>query len=135
MTKAMAVLAIVIVIFGGYKLFQVWHEYDSQKDVKAKEEEAARHFTPQELPGMPNELEKFYATAQSRGAVGIRDFIKAYRARLEDPRLAWIQLDYVVQVAQTDPVEAKKVFAEVKGRVPQNSRVYPRIKELEKTYD
>ena len=32
-------------------------------------------------------------------------------------------------------VEAKKVFAEVKARTPENSPVYRRIKDLEKTYE
>ncbi len=34
-----------------------------------------------------------------------------------------------------NPLAAKRVFSEVKKRTPLESPVYPRIKELEKTYE
>lgn len=58
-----------------------------------------------------------------------------YRRTVADPRLASIELDYVVLVAREDIAEARKVFAQVKQRTPPASLVYPRIKQLEKTYD
>jgi hypothetical protein len=135
MTKLIGILIIVLVIWGGYELFQVWSNYDTDKDLKTKAEEEARNFSPQSLPGMPYQLEESYAKAQSGGAVGIRNWLKAYGAKVQDPRLAWIELDYVVQVAQKDPDEAKKVFADVKARISPDSKIYPRIKQLEKTYE
>ncbi len=58
-----------------------------------------------------------------------------YRKVAKDPRLAWIELDYVQLVAPKNPGEAKRVFADVKQRTPPESPVYKRVKELEKTYE
>ena len=44
-------------------------------------------------------------------------------------------MDYVLMVSRDNPVEAKRVFAEVKKRVPPESPVYPRLKDLEKIYE
>jgi hypothetical protein len=84
---------------------------------------------------MPPGLEPSYAAAEKNGAAGVRNWLKINGARVEDPRRAWIELDYVVLVAHDDPVEAKKVFADVKGRTPETSPVYKRIKELQNTYE
>jgi|SRR5580700_1423635 hypothetical protein len=135
MTKLIGILVVVLVIWGGYELFEVWDRYDTDKDLKAKEAEAAANFTPESLPGMPYDLQKTYEIAQKNGATGIGNWLKAYGAKVQDPRKAWIELDYVVAIAAKDPVEAKKVFADVKARVPASSPVYKRVKELESTYD
>jgi hypothetical protein len=37
-------------------------------------------------------------------------------------------------ITRSDPAEAKKIFAEVKQRTPPSSPIWPRIAELEKTY-
>ena len=61
---------------------------------------------------------------------------KAKRSpQIKDPRLAWIELDYVLKVSASNPAEAKRVFIEVKQRIPTDSPVYPRIKSLEKNYE
>ena len=135
MTKLMGILVIVLVIWGGYELFEVWDRYDTDKDLKAKEAEEASHFTPESLPGVPYELQKTYEMAQKNGATGIANWLKAYGSKIQDPRKAWIELDYVVAIAGKDPVEAKKVFADVKARTPESSPVYKRIKELQSTYE
>jgi hypothetical protein len=135
MTKIIGVLIVVLVIWGGYELFEMWDRYDTNRDLKEKEAEQARNFTPDQLPGMPDNLRKSYEIAKGRGVVGLHDFLKAYNTKLEDPRKAWIELDYVVLIANSDPVEAKKVFADVKARTSTNSVVYARVKELAKTYE
>ena len=83
---------------------------------------------------MPGELEASLNLAQSRGAGGLHDWLGAYGSRLQDPRLAWIQLDYVVLVARSDPAEARLVFNAVRQRVKPESPVYDRVKQLEPTY-
>ena len=136
MTKLLGILIIVLVIWGGYELFELWDRYGTETDLKAKQAEEASHFSPQSLPGMPSyQLEDAYKKAQDNGAKGIRNWLKAYGDKVQDPRKAWIELDYVVAISREDPVEAKKVFDDVKARTPPTSKVYPRIKELEKTYD
>ena len=134
MTKLIGILIIAVVIWGGYELFEVWNRYDTEKDVKQKQaEEASQLPRRRHCLRMPSGLESSYETAQKNGAVGIRNWLQAYGNKLEDPRKAWVELDYVVAVSREDPLEAKKVFAEVKARTPESSRVYPRIKELAKT--
>lgn len=88
-----------------------------------------------QLPGLPPKLEPSLQIALKQGARGLRIWLKNYRGYVQDPRLAWIELDYAVLVAQKDPAEAKRVFAEVKSRVAPGSPVYGRIKQLEKTYE
>ena len=112
----------------------MWDRYDTDKDLKSKQE-AASVVIPDQLSGMPDRLRTSFDIAQKHGAEGIRKWLKAYGASVQDPRRGWIELDYVVLIAREDPVEAKKIFADVKARTPENSPVYPRIKELSKTYD
>ena len=53
---------------------------------------------------------------------------------MSDPRLAAIELDYIVLISSTNPQESRRLFSLVKQRTPTNSPVYPRVKRLEKTY-
>ena len=84
---------------------------------------------------MSYELENSLRAAQNQGPEGLRNFLKAYANRLQDPRKAWIELDYCQMVARENTAEAKRIFADVKHRTPHNSRIWPRIEQLEKTYD
>jgi hypothetical protein len=61
--------------------------------------------------------------------------LKAHGNSVQDPRKAWIQLDYCVLISREDPAEARRIFAEVKGRLQPSSPVWARIKRLEKTYE
>jgi hypothetical protein len=100
-----------------------------------KKQAAAAAVVPERLAGMPYELEPALKAAQNLGASGLKNWLKAYGAKLQDPRKAWIELDYCLLVSKSDPSEAKRVFAEVKNRTPQSSPVWPRIKQLERTYE
>ena len=55
--------------------------------------------------------------------------------QIKDPRLAWIELDYALKVAPSNPLEAKRVFAELRDRTTPQSPIYPRVKALEKTME
>jgi hypothetical protein len=134
MTKLIGILIVVACIYGGYKLFMLWDEYDTQKDLAAKEA-AANHVVGDQLPGMPYELEKSFQAAKNAGTPALQRWLSIHGAKIQDPRRAWIELDYARDIALKDPVEAKKIFAEVKVRTPENSPVYPRIRDLAKTYD
>jgi hypothetical protein len=61
--------------------------------------------------------------------------MKNYGRLVQDPRKAWIELDYCVLVSHEDLPEARRVFAEVKARTPESSPVWPRIKDLQKVYE
>jgi hypothetical protein len=86
------------------------------------------------LEGMPANLEPALAKAQKQGAAGLRTFLMNYSRVLRDPRLAEIELDYVVLLSRQDPAEAKRVFNAIRARTLTSSPVYERIKKLEKTF-
>jgi hypothetical protein len=88
-----------------------------------------------QLSGLPPRLQPALEAARQRGAAGLRDFLAAHGKEVADPRLAWIELDYVVVVAPGDPAAARKVFAQVKARLAPNSPAYSRMKQLEATYE
>jgi hypothetical protein len=129
--KAFIVIFIVLGIgFGGWKIWDYW---------KSKEAEEARQNNPQvkpdELPGLPYQLKDSLAKAQASGAKTLKAWLDMYGRSVQDPRLASIQLDYVLLVARDDPAEARRIFADVKTRTPANSPVYARVKQLEPTYE
>lgn len=130
MKPLIVIFIIVGVAFGGWKIWDYW---------KAKEAEEAQKNAPQvkpeELPGLPYGLQDSLAKAQSGGAKTLKAWLDAYAKSVRDPRLASIQLDYVLLIGRENPAEARRVFADVKKRTPSNSPVYPRIKQLEPTYE
>jgi hypothetical protein len=138
MNKLISIVLIVGALWGVWLLRSYYLEkkaadpagYDYGNDDPAKVE-----VNPQSLPGLDYRLETPLFNAQKSGADGLRKFIDLYRPGMKDPRLAWIELDYVVLVAAKDPAQARVVFAEVKKRTPTNSPVYPRIEKLSKVYE
>jgi hypothetical protein len=135
MKVLIAILLIVGAIFGGWKLLEYWD--DVEKDREAKQQAANVQIEPKSLPGLPYQLEGPLEEAYKKGAPGLKEWLeKAKRSpQIQDPRLAWIELDYVLKVSRANPVEAKRVFADVKQRTPPNSPIYPKIKALEKTFE
>jgi hypothetical protein len=111
-----------------------YYERINDEEATSRKEAAASAISPQQLSGLPYNLETVLATAQGQGAEGLRKFLKAYGATIQDPRKAWIELDYVVALTRENPAEARRIFAEVKERTGPSSPVWKRIKELEKTY-
>jgi hypothetical protein len=134
MKLVISFVIIIALLFGAYSVWEYWDKVSHDKDIAEKEAAAKLNFSPESLAGMPNGLESTYATAQKNGATGVRNWLKAYGAKLQDPRKAWIELDYAVMIAREDPIEAKKIFAGVKSRTEESSQVYPRLKQLEKTF-
>ena len=134
MTKLIAALAIVVVLYGGWELFLYWEKVKNEEETKQKQEAAAAVMGDQ-LPGLPYQLEASLQTARKQGAVGLRTWLKNNSRSVDDPRKAWIELDFCVAVAREDPAEAKRVFAAVKERIGPSSPVWPRMKQLEKTYE
>jgi hypothetical protein len=133
MTKLIAVLIIVLVLFGGWKLFLYWEKVKNDEDLKQKQA-AADLVVGDQLPGLPYQLERSLQVARSHGAAALRNWLKTYGPSVEDPRKAWIELDFCVAVARENPSEARRVFAGVKDRLGTNSPVWPRVQQLEKAY-
>lgn len=137
MKAAISILVIVLVIFGVYKLWQYWDDIERRKEVDAQRVQQ-EIVSGNQLPGLPSALEDDLRKAQEQGPKEFKAFIERIKPspKVQDPRLAWIELDYVVMAgARGDPAEAKRVFRDVKARVTPESPVYRRVKELEKTYD
>ena len=134
MTKLIGALIIIAVLYGGWELFLYWEKVKNEDDLKQKQDAAAL-VMGDSLPGLPPELEPSLQNAKTRGAAGLKAWLKTHSQSVEDPRKASIELDYCVAVAREDPSEAKRVFAAVKERVGSNSPVWPRLKQLEKTYE
>ncbi len=135
--KALIVLAIIAAVFYlGRAILRRYEEAERQTTPpfgqNAREEPKAAPVST--LEGMPLNLEPALAAAQKQGAVGLRTFLGNYGRSIRDPRLADIELDYVVLLSRQDPVEAKRVFEAVKVRTLTSSPVYGRIKKLEKTF-
>ena len=134
MTKLITAFIIIVVLFGGYHLFVYWERVKTEEETQKKQAVAAA-VQGENLPGLPPWLEPSLKAAQQKSPAAFRKWLKTYDKALQDPRKAWIELDYVVAVARDDPNEARRVFGQVKERTPATSPVYARVKQLEKTYD
>jgi hypothetical protein len=133
MTKLIAALLIVGAIYGGWKLFLYWEEVKNTEETQQRQK-AADMAVGDTLPGMPYQLETSLQNARRQGAAGLRNWLKLHGQSVEDPRKAWIELDFCVAVAREDPAEARRVFAGVKERLGPSSPVWPRMKQLEQAY-
>jgi hypothetical protein len=134
MTKLIAAFIIVVVLYGGWHLFLYWEKVQKEDDTKQKQV-VATALTEDQLSGLPDKLAPSLQAAKKQGASGLKSWLKNYGRMVQDPRKAWIELDYCVLLSHEDLPEARRVFAEVKGRTPPSSPVWPRIKQLEKTYE
>ena len=133
MTKLIVLLIVVVALFGGWQLFVYWEKV--QREEENKKQVGVAPVVGEQLAGLPKNLESTLQAAQKQGASGLKGWLKTYDKMVQDPRRAWIQLDYCVLVAREDPAEAKRVFASVKERLPPASPVWPRMKQLEKTFE
>jgi hypothetical protein len=134
MTKLIAALIIIGLLYGVWELFLYWEKVKNEEETKQKQDVAALVMGDQ-LPGMPYNLETSYQNAKKQGPAAVKTWLKNFGASVEDPRKAWIELDYCVAIAREDPAEAKRMFASVKERLTPSSPVWPRVKQLEKTYE
>jgi len=128
-----AILIVVVVCLIGWQMFVYWDKFNHEEENQRKE--ASLTATQlQNLPGLPPNLDQSLHTAQSQGEKALGTWLKNYGSMVQDPRKAWIELDYCVALARENPSEARRVFAEVKARTRPSSPVWPRVKALEKTY-
>jgi hypothetical protein len=134
MTKTLIIIAVVaIVALGAWPLFDYWEKISDEKDTQQKNA-ATAVVNPDSLQGLPMGYENSLRSAQQQGAAALGNWLKVYGPAVQDPRKAWIQLDYVLLITRDNPQEAKRIFNEVKDRTPPSSPVWPRVHELEKSY-
>lgn len=133
MTKIITAVIIIAVLYGGWHLFLYWEKVKNEEEVQ-KKELAQAAVAGDSLPGLPYQLEASLQTARQQGATALGTWLKNNEASLQDPRKAWIELEYVLLLARENPSEAKRVFQTVRERVPESSPVRKRVVELEKTF-
>ncbi len=134
MTRLIAILVVVALLWVGWKLLEYWHQVQVDRKNQWKQK-TAQVVTPESLPGMPYELQPSLDAAEKEGPEALQNWLKTYSAYLQDPKKAWIELDYCVMIARENPTQAKNIFKSVKERTPTSSPVWPRIQELEKSYE
>jgi hypothetical protein len=134
MTKLISAVIILAALYGGWELFFYWERVKNEQETHQKEA-AAAIVVGENLSGVPQPLEATLKAAEAQGAAGLRNWLKTYSRSIQDPRKAWIELDYCLLISRENPSEAKRLFAEVKNRTPESSPVWPRIKKLEKAYE
>ena len=134
MKVLIAVLIIAVVGFLGYKLYERWDETSREEDLKRQQ--GSVQVDSRSLPGLDSRLDASLQEAQQGGAKGLRAWLDQHQRSglVKDPRLAAIELDYAVLMLAENPAEARKIFAQVKERTPSDSPLYPRIQQLEKTF-
>lgn len=136
MSKLIGVLIIAALLLGGYFLFNYYKSVEeNQKNPVSSESAPAVEVDPFSLAGVPPQLQDSLRSAETGGARALKEWLDRWGNKIQDPRKAWIQLDYVVLLAKDDPNAARKLFAEVKNRTPASSPVYPRIQKLAPTYE
>jgi len=135
--KFLIVLVIIMAVFGlGRAILHRYQDVEREAIPRPGQSAPAEPKAPavSTLEGMPANLEPALAAAQKQGAAGLRTFLGNYERSIRDPRLADIELDYVVLLSRQDPGEAKRVFEAIKARITTSSPVYARIKKLENTF-
>ena len=137
MRQLIGLVLIIAALWGCKELYRYWEEVKTRKETQDRgggPPPFTASAAPTALPGVPANLESSLQAAQRQGAAGLKNWLKLYRPYLSDPRLASLELDYIVLISSSNPQDARQVFAAVKQRTPTNSPVYPRVRQLEKTY-
>lgn len=91
--------------------------------------------TGDSLPGLPPALETSLAQAQQQGAEELGKWLKTWSKQVQDPRLAWIELDYVVLLNLKDHKAARERFQQIKARIAPGSPVHDRLQKLDSAYE
>jgi hypothetical protein len=131
--KALLGIAIVVALIAG--VWKIWDYWDRVNKERAATQKQAESVANAYYEGMPQQLESSLKKAQDSGPQTFKQWLDMYRPSIKDPRLAAIELDYVMAIARENPVEAKRVFLQVKNRVPTNAPLHQRIQALEKNYE
>lgn len=129
-------LVAVVVVVGVWQIYELGRRSAATEDgTRSRNGGSTRVVESKNLRGLPPGLEPSLRAAKSQGPATLKLWLDQYGRLVADPRLADIELDYVVMVARQNPAEAKRVFARVRQRVDEYSPVYPRLERLARTYE
>jgi hypothetical protein len=136
MRKVFGFLLIVAALWALKEGHDYWRSFKAKdRDANRRETGATPTESGDNLPGLPPALEPYLQAAIKQGSKTFKTWLNYYGPQIQDPRRAWIELDYVTMVSGEDTSEARRVYAAVKARTPKTSPVYPRIKRLESAYE
>jgi hypothetical protein len=127
------ILGILILLGFFYLGKQLYLKFQSYQE-PPKQRESQAQVADGTLPGLHPSLEASLAAAKKQGVPGMRKWLRDYAGHVKDPRLAEIELDYVMMLTWRNPDEAKRIFQAVKARTPPSSPLYQRVKSLETNY-
>jgi hypothetical protein len=130
------VISVIIIVGLWLGVSQFYHYWEKFKGKSPQADAPAQaEVSGDQLSGLPDKLQGPLQVAEEHGAPALREFLADHGQEIQDPRRAWIELDYIVLVGLSSPEEARRVFAQVKARLAPSSPVYDRMKQLEKTYE
>lgn len=133
MRKFLTILLVAGAVWLGLRFYDYArtrvHEGDRREDLRGDRP------APGKLPGMPAHLEAGLDEARRQGAAGLASWLTRHRFQVRDPRLAEIELDYVVLVGPRDRAEARRVLEAVGGRLTPDSPMFERHRQLQRAYE
>ena len=135
--KAVALLIIAAFVYGVFVLFTHYKTFEAAEEKQSATAGQRKTIVPEndgKLPGLPPQYEASLEGAKRIGPSEVARWLRSYGRYCTDPRKAEIELDYATSIYRTDPETAKQVFEGVRKRIPADSSLYPRIKELENAY-
>ena len=139
MKQVIGFLLILGALWGAKNLFDYWEQVKRQQagapELASPIEADPAETVPVALPGLPAHLESSLAEAKSNGAASLKIWLNRNRSEVRDPRLAEIELDYLVLAGARDYAENKAIFQDIKQRIPSDSPLTPRIQRMASNYE
>ena len=96
---------------------------------------AAAPVSGDQLSGLPPALDASLRAAQEQGVEELGKWLKQFGRQVQDPRLASIELDYVVLLNLKDHKAARERFIAVASRIQPGSPIFERVRKLAPAYD
>lgn len=127
----LTLLLVALITWGGWHF---WSYINHKMSAMKAEERGESGPAPGKLPGMSAEMESSYEEAKRGGAETLARWLNRHRDQIRDPRLADIEMDYVVLVGRTNQAEARRVLDGIRLRVKPPSPAYRRFQQLDKAY-
>jgi hypothetical protein len=131
MRHVLSILLLAGLVWLGWRFYTYTNQKLAQNNAPAA---GASGTAPGQLPGMSADLEPSLAGARRDGVEGLRRWLWQHGAEVRDPRLADIEMDYVVLVGPKNPAEARRVLDEVGVRLKPSSPAYKRHQQLARSY-
>lgn len=132
-------ISVAIILAAVYLFMQLVGFYDRTARPSGRTEDyvevQSTASASQSLPGLPPQFEGSLQQAQSQGLEGLGEWLKTYGRHVQDPRLAAIELDYVILLNLKDHKAARERFHRIVARTPPDSPVAERLRKLAPAYE